>query len=385
MGVVVAPPDAGGGAMKWREKVGRVSAFGVSGRRVDGQRADLSPRTIRGIFAGMGSQRCREAGHKVVHGRLAGLFGGGPGARGELIPPAGRAERAPMSPAKRAATPGGVRGPFTRPGAGRMRAVGRCGPPGASLRRGGTLESARTGRPTPAPAAGPSDFGRPCGGRAVGRVWCFGRGLDCFWSVVVFWVVGLLGGVLWAEEPEVEPLAAAEGRPEFAEPATDFSRIFRVVPKAKITPRVLQRATPEETNLYISLTQQKAYLFVRNEVAIETPISSGRRAAMTPMGSFSVVEKVERMPSAVYGDFVDKQGNVVRRGISAKLDSAPGGTTFRPQPLRYFLRLNWTGLGLHAGHLPGYPAAQTHVRFPEEIARLIFEHTREGTPVVIGH
>jgi lipoprotein-anchoring transpeptidase ErfK/SrfK len=196
-----------------------------------------------------------------------------------------------------------------------------------------------------------------------------------------------LSAMMFAASVQGEMMAEAEEAlppPLVEDPATPINQLFRNDPKPKITPRVLQRATPETTNIYISLTQQKAYLFVGKEVAIETPISSGRRAAMTPQGSFSIVEKSEKTQSNTYGDFVDKQGRVIRRGVAPKIDSAPSGTTFRPQPMRYFLRLNWTGLGLHAGHLPGYPASQVHVRFPEEIARLIFEHTQVGTPVVIG-
>jgi lipoprotein-anchoring transpeptidase ErfK/SrfK len=220
--------------------------------------------------------------------------------------------------------------------------------------------------------------------RAIARKFTLPRSGAAWLLVWCLWVC--LPEPCLAVEPAGETAEAevVEEAPLYEEPAADFSALLRPVGKPKITPRVLQRATPEATNIYISLTQQKAYLFVGNEVAIETPISSGRRAAMTPHGSFSIVEKTEKMQSNTHGDFVDKQGRVVRRGVSAKLDSAPSGTTFRPQPMRYFLRLNWTGLGLHAGHLPGYPASQVHVRFPEEIARLIFEHTQVGTPVVIG-
>jgi lipoprotein-anchoring transpeptidase ErfK/SrfK len=165
---------------------------------------------------------------------------------------------------------------------------------------------------------------------------------------------------------------------------TPIEELFQPPPPPKVMPRVLLKATPENTNLYLSLTRQQAWLFVEKEVAIETPISSGKRAAMTPRGDYTVLEKLEKTESPLFGDFVDRRGRVVRSGVSSKSDSAPAGTTFRPAAMQFFLRITPTGLGLHAGPLPGYPSAHGNVRFPEEIARLIFENVRVGTPVIIG-
>jgi hypothetical protein len=47
------------------------------------------------------------------------------------------------------------------------------------------------------------------------------------------------------------------------------------------------------------------------------------------------------------------------------------------------MALNGEGLALHAGRLPGYPAADTAVRLPAEIAPLIFQRVQQGTPVKI--
>ncbi len=154
--------------------------------------------------------------------------------------------------------------------------------------------------------------------------------------------------------------------------------------KPKVMPRVLQKATADNTSLYISLQKQRAWFFVDQEVAIDSPISSGKQAAMTPKGAFSVSEKLEKRESATYGDFVDRKGNPIRVAVSSKLDSAPSGTIFRSTPVNYYLALGNTGPAIHAGHLPGYPAAHSNVRLPEEIARLIFEQTKIGTPVTIG-
>jgi hypothetical protein len=86
---------------------------------------------------------------------------------------------------------------------------------------------------------------------------------------------------------------------------------------------------PENSSVVISLSKQRAYLMTGDEVYIDTPVSTGKRAGMTPVGSFRVMEKDLDHRSSLYGDFVDSQGRVVRSGISTKVDSAPAGTRYR--------------------------------------------------------
>jgi len=153
----------------------------------------------------------------------------------------------------------------------------------------------------------------------------------------------------------------------------------------KVTPRVMEQATPENTHVYISLDKQRAYLFVGEEVAVDTPISTGKRKGMTPPGHYKVLEKDEDHRSSIYGDFVNSHGQVVRGGVSTKVDSAPSGTRFRGAPMDFFLRLTWNGVGLHVGHLPGYPASHGCIRLPADIAPLFYRKTKIGTPVQIGN
>lgn len=157
----------------------------------------------------------------------------------------------------------------------------------------------------------------------------------------------------------------------------------------KVIPRVLEQATPENVSVYISLSKQRAYLRVGEEVGIDTPVSTGKRAGMTPKGSFLVVEKDADHRSSLYGDFVNKSGQVVRAGVSTRIDSAPSGTTYRGAPMRWFMRFgenlkSHRAEGMHTGHLPGYPASHGCVRLPDEIAKLIYEKVSLGTPVTIG-
>ena len=148
---------------------------------------------------------------------------------------------------------------------------------------------------------------------------------------------------------------------------------------------IAEQITPENSYVVISLAQQRAWVMFGPEVVyIDTPISSGKRAGMTPKGNFTVMQKDKDHRSSVYGDFVDGRGRTVRRGISRKVDSAPGGTRYVGAPMKFFCRLTGDGVGFHIGKLPGYPASHGCIRLPEEIAPLIFAKVKLGTPVQIN-
>ena len=152
----------------------------------------------------------------------------------------------------------------------------------------------------------------------------------------------------------------------------------------KVTPRVLERVNPSNAHVLVSLGKQRAYLLVGNEIAIDTPISSGKAAGMTPTGSFHVQEKDEDHRSNLYGNFIEGKGRIVRAGVSARIDSAPSGTHFEGAPMYFFMRIS-EGVGMHVGILPGYPASHGCIRMPAEIAPMFYQRVKIGTPVEVAH
>lgn len=139
----------------------------------------------------------------------------------------------------------------------------------------------------------------------------------------------------------------------------------------------------ENSHVRISLSKQRVYLMTGEQVYIDSPVSTGKRAGMTPTGSFHILEKDPNHHSNVYGNFVDNQGRTVRSGISTKVDSAPSGTHYVGAPMKWFCRITEGGVGMHIGILPGYPASHGCVRLPAEIAPLIYAKVRVGTRTVI--
>ncbi|MEX1118887.1 MAG: L,D-transpeptidase family protein [Terrimicrobiaceae bacterium] len=196
--------------------------------------------------------------------------------------------------------------------------------------------------------------------------------------VVGILVIGLLPSPALAQSREAPTLKPKKAQKKAGE------LISKQAPP-KVIPRVLERATPENVSVYVSLEKQRAYLTVGEETAIDSPISSGKRAGMTPKGSFTILEKSADHRSSIYGDFVSrKTGAVVRGGVSTKIDSAPSGTVYRGAPMKWFMRMNWQGVGMHTGKLPGYPASHGCIRLPEDIAKMFYDRVKLGTPVVVG-
>lgn len=151
-----------------------------------------------------------------------------------------------------------------------------------------------------------------------------------------------------------------------------------------VSPRLLEKTTPDNSRLRVSLSKQRAYLLMGDEVVIDSPISSGKRAGMTPSGSFHVLEKDPDHHSSVYGDFKDSAGRTVRAGVSSRIDSAPSGTHFVGASMKWFMRLTDEGVGMHVGILPGYPASHGCIRMPSAAAEMFYNHVKVGTPVVVS-
>lgn len=122
-----------------------------------------------------------------------------------------------------------------------------------------------------------------------------------------------------------------------------------------VSQRVLNRSNRSNTRVVIDISRQRAYLLVNGEIAVRSPISSARPGKYTPRGTFSISERVRS----------GKVSNIYHVGMP------------------YWMRLGSSAYGVHAGHLPGYPASAGCVRLPSSAARLIYDNTRSGSKVSI--
>jgi len=162
------------------------------------------------------------------------------------------------------------------------------------------------------------------------------------------------------------------------------SELISIQEPGKVNSALLERVSTQPLSIVVSLSKQRVYLLVGGKVAVDSPISSGRRSGWTPKGNFSVLEKDPNHHSSLYGNFVNGSGQVVRSGVSSKHDAAPSGTHFSGAPMKFFLRLTPQGVGMHAGILPGYPASHGCIRLPQEMAEIIYSRVGVNTPVTVA-
>ena len=105
----------------------------------------------------------------------------------------------------------------------------------------------------------------------------------------------------------------------------------------------------------ISIEKQILKVYDANGFYAETPISTGMRGHSTPMGVFSVIQKHKYHHSNIYSG----------------------------APMPYMQRITWSGVAMHAGVLPGYPASHGCIRMPMNFAVKMWGWTRMGARVII--
>jgi len=144
---------------------------------------------------------------------------------------------------------------------------------------------------------------------------------------------------------------------------------------------MLTDRNPKDHTIIVRLKQQRAYLYRDGDIVAVSPVSTGREGYNTPAGKYRVVQKDIDHRSTLYGAYV-KNGKVVKANVNVKKDRKPAGAIFVGAPMPYFLRING-GVGLHAGHVPGYPASHGCIRLPPRQARRFYYAAEVGTPVFV--
>jgi lipoprotein-anchoring transpeptidase ErfK/SrfK len=112
--------------------------------------------------------------------------------------------------------------------------------------------------------------------------------------------------------------------------------------------------TPSIT-LAVSIAMQRLYVYRGNELVAVSTVSTGRPGHSTPPGDFTILQKARWHRSNLYSN----------------------------APMPFMQRLTWTGIAIHAGQLPGYPASHGCIRIPLGFAQALFGMTALGEAVSI--
>ena len=108
--------------------------------------------------------------------------------------------------------------------------------------------------------------------------------------------------------------------------------------------------------IIISIEDQRISLYDNVELIARSSVSTGVPSHPTPLGIFTVISKQRWHRSNIYSD----------------------------APMPYMQRITWSGIALHAGVLPGYPASHGCIRLTDSFATRLWHLTKRGTRVIIA-
>ena len=106
----------------------------------------------------------------------------------------------------------------------------------------------------------------------------------------------------------------------------------------------------------VSLAKQRISVYGRAGLIGQSPVSTGMPGHRTPAGVFSVLQKHKFHRSNIYWN----------------------------APMPYMQRITWSGVTLHAGPVPGYPASHGCIRLPHQFAVKLWGLTKIGARVVVA-
>jgi L,D-transpeptidase catalytic domain len=106
----------------------------------------------------------------------------------------------------------------------------------------------------------------------------------------------------------------------------------------------------------VSLSDQHVTIYDAHGPILRAPVSSGQTGYETPVGIYSVLQKEAEHYSNRYDD----------------------------ASMPFMQRITWSGIALHAGTLPGYPASHGCIRMPYGFAERLFDMTKIGMRVIVA-
>src|SRR5262249_31334709 len=116
------------------------------------------------------------------------------------------------------------------------------------------------------------------------------------------------------------------------------------------------RTAGEPIMAIVSLRSQQVTVYDAHGWILRARVSSGQKGRETPAGIFSVIQKEAEHYSNLYDD------------------------AYMP----HMQRITWSGIALHGGPLPGYPASHGCIRMPFDFAARLFDLTRLGMRVIVA-
>lgn len=179
---------------------------------------------------------------------------------------------------------------------------------------------------------------------------------------VGFWQIAMLtaAGTLAASQADAALLYYQDSDPGYSRPSPSAQpkrqRNSKKNAAGKETAEKETGAKPQGPLIIaVSIDKQKVRVYDSNGLFAESPVSTGMKGHSTPMGVFSIIQKHKFHHSNIYSG----------------------------APMPYMQRITWSGVAMHAGVLPGYPASHGCIRMPMAFAMKMWNWTKMGARVVV--
>src|SRR5258705_2851236 len=188
------------------------------------------------------------------------------------------------------------------------------------------------------------------------RVGGHGFGTGRFWRIAL-WTLAVAAGAA-SEADAAVYWSDYDHSYYYYQPAPTIQRRQRV---PRYQAKKIEAPEKESTKpqgpliIAISIEKQSLKIYDANGFFAETPISTGTRGHPTPMGVFSIIQKHKFHRSNIYSG----------------------------APMPYMQRITWSGVAMHAGVLPGYPASHGCIRMPMAFAVKMWNWTKMGARVIV--
>src|SRR5262249_1889271 len=108
--------------------------------------------------------------------------------------------------------------------------------------------------------------------------------------------------------------------------------------------------------IIVSIGSQHVSLYADGAFVARGPVSTGMRGHPTPVGVFTVLQK----------------------------DRYPRPNIYSPAPMPFMQRITWSGVAIHQGVLPGYPASHGCIRTSTDFAMRLWGITKLGVRVIVA-
>ncbi len=179
-----------------------------------------------------------------------------------------------------------------------------------------------------------------------------------FWQIAILVVVGAFGSTSRAEAAVYYWQDSSE--PGYYQPGTPVQQPRKSrrhsAKKDDAPEKDIGGAKPQGPLIIsVSISKQRVRIYDANGFFAEAPVSTGMSGHPTPMGVFSVIQKHKWHHSNIYSG----------------------------APMPYMQRITWSGVAMHAGVLPGYPASHGCIRMPMAFAVKMWNWTRMGARVLV--